>query len=99
MNATKQKRYRERKKLRDQITKGTKMKVFSIHDKKAEGFNTPFFQSTFGLAERAFKEATKDESTTICKNKEDFSLYYIGEFDHTTGQITPVQPAQHVCDA
>lgn len=75
------------------------MKVFSIRDVKAEGFNTPFFQQTFGLAERAFKEAANDTNSQIHKNKQDFSLYCVGEFEHTTGVITPVNPPQHVCDA
>lgn len=74
------------------------MKMFAIKDAKSEGFNIPFCQATFGLAERAFKEAAKDESTQICKNKEDFALYYVGDFDHTTGLIAPQQP-QLVCNA
>ena len=99
MNALKQKRYRERKKLREQLKKGAKMKAFSIHDTKAEGFNTPFFQQTFGLAERAFKEAANDPQSQICKNKSDFKLYYVGEFNQQTGVIEPVTPPQHICDA
>lgn len=75
------------------------MKAFSIRDVKAEGFNTPFFQSTFGLAERAFKEAANDPQSQISKNKEDFSLYHVGEFNQQTGELTPVIPPQHVCDA
>lgn len=75
------------------------MKLFSIRDIKAEGFNTPFTQSTFGLAERAFKEAANDPNSQIAKNKEDFSLFHIGDFDHKTGELTTVTPPQHVCDA
>lgn len=74
------------------------MKCFAIKDLKSEGFNTPFFQSTFGLAERAFKDACQDEKSTLSKHREDFSLYYIGDFDQTSGQIIPSEP-QHVCDA
>ena len=99
MNALKQKRYRERKKLRDQIAKGAKMKMFSILDRKAEGFNTPFFQPTFGVAERTFKELANDPTSSICKNKEDFALYHTGEFDQSTGVVTAVNPPQHVCNA
>lgn len=75
------------------------MKAFSIRDVKAEGFNTPFFQHTFGLAERAFKEACNDPSTQIAKNKEDFSLYYVGEFDFKTGVFTPLQEPKLVAKA
>ena len=75
------------------------MKAFSIRDTKAEGFNTPFFQTTFGLAERAFKEAANDPQSQIAKNKEDFSLYYIGEFDQQTGLISSETKPKHICDA
>lgn len=75
------------------------MKLFSIRDVKAEGFNAPFCQQTFGLAERAFKEAANDPNSQIAKNKEDFSLYHVGDFSQQTGEMTPVNPPQHVCDA
>lgn len=75
------------------------MKAFSIRDVKAEGFNIPFFQSTFGLAERAFKEACQDPSSHINKNKADFSLYYIGEFDHKSGLINAEAQPKLICNA
>jgi len=75
------------------------MKLFSIRDIKSEGFNSPFVQQTFGLAERAFKEACSDTQSQIHKNKEDFSLYHVGDFDHTSGVIIPVQPPTLVCAA
>ena len=75
------------------------MKAFSIRDKKSEGFNTPFFQATFGLAERAFKDAASDEKGTIFKYKEDFSLYYIGKFDQSTGKIMPENEPKLICNA
>lgn len=75
------------------------MKLFSIRDIKAEGFNTPFCQMTFGLAERAFKEAANDPQSQIAKNKEDFSLYHVGEFNQQTGELVTIYPPQHVCDA
>lgn len=75
------------------------MKAFSIRDIKAEGFNTPFFQSTFGLAERAFKEACQDEKTQIHKNKEDFALFYVGEFNQQTGEFSPEPSPKLICNA
>lgn len=75
------------------------MKCFSIKDVKAEGFNTPFFQSTFGLAERAFRDACEDEKSHLNKHKEDFSLYYLGEFNQESGLFIPEPQPKHVCDA
>lgn len=74
------------------------MKCFAIRDVKAEGFTTPFFQPTFGLAERMFKEACQDEKTSLSKNPEDFSLFYIADFDQSSGQLTPVEP-KWICNA
>lgn len=75
------------------------MKMFSIRDVKAEGFNTPFFQPTFGLAERAFQDACKDEKTHLSKHPEDFSLYFLGEFDPNLGEFKPEPQPKHICDA
>jgi len=75
------------------------MKMFAVKDLKAEGFNTPFFQPTFGLAERSFKEATKDNQSFLSKTPEDFSLYFLGEFNQQTGLLTPEQNPKKICDA
>lgn len=75
------------------------MKMFSVRDVKAEGFNIPFFQPTFGLAERMFKELCQDEKSTLYKNPEDFSLYYLGEFDPRSGSLNLVDQPKHVLDA
>lgn len=73
--------------------------MFSIKDVKAEGFNTPFFQATFGLAERTFKEACQDEKSLLSKHPGDFSLYYVGEFIQETGEFRPEAQPRHVCNA
>ena len=75
------------------------MKMFSVRDIKAEGYNTPFFQPTFGLAERAFKDACQDEKNTMSHHKEDFSLFYHGEFDINSGVFKAEDAPKHVCDA
>lgn len=75
------------------------MKLFAIRDIKAEGFNIPFCQPTFGLAERMFKDAVKDQENQLSKHPEDFALYHVGEFDNKTGTITALDVPQHVCDA
>nr|QJB20848.1 MAG: nonstructural protein [Microvirus sp.] len=75
------------------------MKMFSIRDTKAEGFNKPFFETTFGLAERAFKDAASDPQNQLSKHAKDFSLYYLGEFDPRSGEFTPCDKPNFVCNA
>lgn len=75
------------------------MKCFAVRDLKAEGFGVPFFQPTFGLAERAFNDACLDEKTYMYKSPEDFSLWCIGEFEQKTGTFVPEQVPKKICDA
>lgn len=75
------------------------LKVFSIRDAKSEVYNTPFFQKTHGEAERSFRTAANDDKTQINKYPEDFDLYYLGEYDDNTGQVTPLDTPQHVLKA
>ena len=75
------------------------MKMFTVKDKKSEGFSMPFFQKTFGLAERSFKDAAQDTNSQIAKHPEDFALYYIGEFDEVTGLTEGLEEPKKVCDA
>lgn len=72
------------------------MKMFSIRDKKSTGFNTPFFQTTFGVAERSFQDAINDSSNPMSKHSEDYELYYLGEYAHDTGEVTPNYPPKLV---
>jgi hypothetical protein len=75
------------------------MKCFSIKDIKSEGFNTPFFQATYGLAERSFKDACQDVNSSLNKHPDDFSLYYIGEFNMQTGKFEPELDPKFICKA
>lgn len=75
------------------------MKCFAVRDLKAEGFNTPFFSQTFGLAERDFKSAMSDSAHPMSKHKEDFALYYLGEFSQESGCLIPEPQPKHICNA
>lgn len=64
------------------------MKIYSVYDCKAEAYMQPFFMATKGLAIRGFEQLVNDPKTTVNKHPEDFTLFEIGEFDDTSGQIT-----------
>ena len=61
-----------------------KLKIYSIHDTKAEAYNTPFFQQTHGMAERIFTDESNNPESNLNKHAEDFTLFYLGEFDQNT---------------
>jgi len=64
------------------------MKIFSIHDSKAEAYLTPNFFKTTGEALRAFETTTKNPDTQFNKYPHDFTLVEIGHYDELTGTLT-----------
>jgi hypothetical protein len=64
-------------------------KIFSIYDEKAEAFLQPFFFDTVGQAERAIIDCLSDPNHNFARYSSDFTLFMIGEYDESTGVITP----------
>lgn len=62
-------------------------RMFSIFDSKAANFSTPFFMHTNGLAIRSFSDLVNDPKTRIHLHPEDYSLFYLGEFDDLIGNF------------
>lgn len=75
------------------------IKAYSIRDAKADSFSAPFYKNTHGQAERDFQELTKDENSFICKYPEDYDLYYVGQFDVTSGKLETLDTPQHIVKA
>jgi len=76
-----------------------KQKIFTIYDKKAEAYNTPWFQQTHGLAERIFRDESNNPESSINKHPEDYTLYYLGEYDQNTGEMEIPHPPKPVMEA
>lgn len=72
------------------------MKLFCIRDSKAEIYNTPFVQKSHGEAERTFSRLANEPDQLICRNPEDFDLFFLGEFDELTGKISPMESPLHL---
>lgn len=71
------------------------LKMFAVLDAKAGFFGQPFFDQSQGGAVRNFADAVNDGSNPNNmwnKHPEDFSLFYLGDFDNSNGQMTPVLP-------
>ena len=62
------------------------MKIFSVHDAKAEAYLPPFYMRTTGEAERAFSANVKDTSTQFSQFPSDYTLVELGTFDEDTAQ-------------
>lgn len=80
----------------------SKFQVFSIRDVKAEAFSqSPFFFRSIGEAQRVFGDEVKNPESQLGKHPEDFQLFHIGEYDQTTGVLTPfavLQPISYGTD-
>lgn len=64
-------------------------KVFTVWDAKAEAYASPFVAQTVGLATRTFEDLVNTPDHQFCKYPDDYSLVEIGEYDDSTGRITP----------
>lgn len=69
--------------------------ICSVFDLKAAVFATPFYAPNVSVAVRDFANAVNDPAVSISKNPEDFSLYYLGDFEDTTG-VFDVRPQPEV---
>lgn len=70
------------------------LKIFAVHDSKAEAFMTPFFQLTTGLAIRSFQAAVNEEGHEFQKYASDYTLFEVGEFDSSSGEVTTLPTPQ-----
>ena len=69
-----------------------KINVYSIYDDKSERFFIPFFQLTDNEAIRTVGFLCADNTTDYYKVCSDISLYRIGVFDDSNGNMVPCKP-------
>lgn len=71
-----------------------KVNLYSVRDKVAGQYNTPFAAPHDAHAIRSIKMEVNraNEQNVIYHNPADFALYRVGEYDHDTGVTTPADP-------
>ena len=67
------------------------MKVFSVFDSAANAYMQPFFMDTVPLALRAFTAAVNDEDHAFHRHAADYTLFEIGTFDQSSGELGTLQ--------
>jgi hypothetical protein len=70
-------------------------KMYSVKDVKAGAFFPPFLMENDETATRAMVHCLRDPDHKFSLNPEDFQLFYHGEFDNLTGELS-VQSPIHV---
>lgn len=63
--------------------------MYSIYDKVAQTYNTPFFQTNDQVAVRSFRELAADATSSLYRSPSDYQLIRIGAFDSDDGQLLP----------
>jgi len=72
------------------------MKMYSVRDQKAEMYHMPFFALTNGVAIRIFADLANDPNTFVGKHPNDYSLFYLGEFDDQRAHFEIAQAPVHI---
>lgn len=65
---------------------------YSVYDSKAMAYTAPVFQPSEGLAFRAFEKAVTDHDSEWAKNPEDYSLWFVAEYDDSNGTVQECLP-------
>lgn len=65
--------------------------IYSVFDRKADVFGTPFFAMNDNLAQRYVYMREKADPGQLTEFPEDFLLVIMGTFDPQTGEIKPEQ--------
>lgn len=75
------------------------IRAYSVFDSKTASFNPPHYVHTDQAAIRNFADYVNDQSipnNQWYKHPEDFSLWFVGEFDQETGSFVPGIPVNLV---
>jgi len=66
--------------------------IYAIHDNKANAYLPPFFLHNHNMARRTFGDCIQDPEHAFGKHPDDYSLWELGEFNDTTGEIIYFTP-------
>lgn len=75
------------------------MYCYSVFDRKANCYNTPFFCHTDGVAVRNFQDLVLDSRSSVNRHPDDYSLYKVGEFTEASGLLIPLSTPAHISNA
>ncbi len=64
-----------------------KLNAYTIYDVASGTYMRPYFSTADGEAMRGFKDIATDATHSVGKHPEDYTLYRVGSFNDTTGQM------------
>lgn len=63
------------------------LNIYSIHDRKAQIYNRPFYEQNEIVAVRNVERAFMDSESTFCAYPNDFELVKLGTYDDISGSF------------
>lgn len=72
--------------------------AFSLYDRKALVYSTPFFAVNDPAAIRSVTDLAGDLNTTVGRHPADFVLFRVGSWDDSKGLLLAESPVRHVID-
>lgn len=70
--------------------------MFSVYDKKASVYCTPFVSHSEATAVRDFRQAVNDPASSVSSYASDFDLYELGTWHEDSGEIDQHQMPKFV---
>lgn len=70
--------------------------VYSVRDNALGAFLPPFFARARGEALRSFSSAVNEEGHQFRKHASDYTLFFLGTFDDSSGLLATVEPLRCV---
>lgn len=75
------------------------MKFYSVFDKKSGAYGKPFSSINDSTARRDFEIGVAEVGSLLNSYPEDFSLYFVGQFDTEKGVYSVLDNPVFVCNA
>lgn len=69
-----------------------RIKCYAVYDAKISDYHMAIFDIKHEGAMRQFADAVNDKQTKWNKHPEDYSLWYVGDFDSTKGMLESAIP-------
>lgn len=69
-----------------------KQLLFCVYDSKVEGYLPPFTAMNRAVAIRMFTTAVLQEGSDFNNHADDYSLFEIGHYEPSSGELVSIQP-------
>lgn len=67
--------------------------IVAVYDSAMEAYGRPIFTASQGVALRSFKEEIVNPESQMSRHPEDYSLWYLGEYNETDGSFRSSKPS------